>query len=964
MKRRRDDDIEMGDVPSSPSALSSPPSTPPSTLPMKLQPLPPSTLLVSLPSLIIHPPTHSYHSQSLWISLQALRQCLRLPDLSPEIECRAWTALAEISMIVIAGKHEWAEGIEAEVEEATTQGLMIAQKHPTLRSYRPQLTFLAAQLAMGQYNVKFARTLLRKLLPTFLPTDPPHIVYTSHLKYIQHLLEPPTPSSSKMPPRSPAPAAPKDTRTTLTAIQVMQNLALKNDHTQVVLLTRMIRLRLLVAVGIWEQVGDALAEVEETLGLVWASEAEEGMENKVDETPKPRKKSKVQFDDDTPSKLSQPNKREALAIADTNTPQAKAPVDSPHRKSPPPSTPFQPTVPSNGHLVSTSSGVPDRFHTSMVVHALIIGVIVYSYIGKMVESHHRLTMLHELLDKGALTFKVKRTETGSSKSSQPRSLDGDGMDVDGADPEQENPLVIERAACGIVQIQFDPSPLPSSAGNSQPSSSRSSPYASSAANTPPNLNGTRPPPLYLQTTHPKTLLTLAYLVSCIAKPDPVGRNPKRKLFAKEGLVSWEREIRRGLEKYSKSSPGSTAKPEVEEALGTGSGSEDRLLPIPYPLLPWSTPSDVRALDIRMLKIKADLMCELVGVSVMRCEFRAAEETLAHLISHLRTYELWESFSARVTLFYAYLAHAKGGDDTSHISLSTSVPSSSSKLKSKSSPSKTAQHPNKETNLDLALKYYTIAESLALEQGHDWVALAARAGAIGVRIGVFRRRMQKLSEVKRNEQQRKRGKGKGKENEEDDMDVDELAITGEEEEEEDVKDGDNGLEEEREAFQDEWDQIVRDGNRVSDQCRGMAGTMWCIGKIIEGCLNEEITTGKNYLRAAVDRLPNVGDTHLKTLVCALIASYYFHTSDAQALSMLAVSENLAAGMGANKKGKKQDGTSKADALGSALMRRWVGQRSLEVFRRTGDEQAAKEQVRANGLLEEAMKKDGDWGAVML
>lgn len=83
--------------------------------------LPIPVLLVSLPGLLIHPPNHRHHAQSLCVSLLSLRKCLSLPNLGPDIECRAWTALAEIGMIVIAGgfsqgdDHLWAKGIEVEV---------------------------------------------------------------------------------------------------------------------------------------------------------------------------------------------------------------------------------------------------------------------------------------------------------------------------------------------------------------------------------------------------------------------------------------------------------------------------------------------------------------------------------------------------------------------------------------------------------------------------------------------------------------------------------------------------------------------------------------------------------------------------------------------------------------------------------------------------------------------------------
>ena len=86
-----------------------------------LKPIPPSVLLVSLPSLLVHPPNHKYYLHSIVLSLTALRKCLALPALSPDIECRAWTGLAELGMRVISGglsqseDHGWARGIESEV---------------------------------------------------------------------------------------------------------------------------------------------------------------------------------------------------------------------------------------------------------------------------------------------------------------------------------------------------------------------------------------------------------------------------------------------------------------------------------------------------------------------------------------------------------------------------------------------------------------------------------------------------------------------------------------------------------------------------------------------------------------------------------------------------------------------------------------------------------------------------------
>lgn len=112
-RRRLHEDVEMSD------ARSSSPLTE-----MDLcdsQPLPTQILLLNLPSILIHPPNHPLHAQSLCMSLLALRRCLKLPDLSPDIECRALTSLAELGISVIDGgftqqeEHVWAHGIEAEV---------------------------------------------------------------------------------------------------------------------------------------------------------------------------------------------------------------------------------------------------------------------------------------------------------------------------------------------------------------------------------------------------------------------------------------------------------------------------------------------------------------------------------------------------------------------------------------------------------------------------------------------------------------------------------------------------------------------------------------------------------------------------------------------------------------------------------------------------------------------------------
>ena len=99
-------------LPSSPEKLISP-----------FRPLPLPLLLLSLPAVLILPPSHPLHDESLRLSVVALRRCLLTRALPPEIECRAWTNLAQVGLQVIGSglstssheRHAWARNIEAEV---------------------------------------------------------------------------------------------------------------------------------------------------------------------------------------------------------------------------------------------------------------------------------------------------------------------------------------------------------------------------------------------------------------------------------------------------------------------------------------------------------------------------------------------------------------------------------------------------------------------------------------------------------------------------------------------------------------------------------------------------------------------------------------------------------------------------------------------------------------------------------
>ncbi|KAK7051469.1 hypothetical protein VNI00_004443 [Paramarasmius palmivorus] len=756
LKRRRDEDVVMLDTPTS-SPLTDIEASQPSETPTTSQ-VPPAVMLVSLPGLLIHPPNHPLHAHSLCISLLAIRKCLQVPNLSPDVECRAWTSLAELGMAVVGSglsnddDHIWAKGIENEIEDATTKGLSIAQKHPTLRWYRSQLTFLAAQLATWQNNIKFAQTLLRRHLTTLGPSDPPAVVYTAHLKLISALATTTfhIPSPSTICPPSPTPPRPQDIRAALTAIQALQNLSTKNDHGQVTLLAQILRLRLLISSGQWEQVEEALIKVEKALSIDYSIERQ-------------------------PLQADSP--RKGLRVADLNV----AHLSSSPTKSSKPDGDSSPAVASQ--VAPPYKTFSDPFTTSMALHTLIIGVILYTHVGRAVDSTNRLSHLHALLDGGALKF----------------SSSGDGP------------------ASGLVDVSF------------------------------PGQNV----PLQIQTTHPRVLYVLAYLVSAVAKKDPVGRKPKKKIFSMEGLVAWEKEVKKEL-----------------------------MCKLPN----WATVSDVDQVDLKLAKIKADLLCELIGVSIMRSDFDSADKTLALLIAHLRTHSLFDSFSARVTLHHAHLAHSRG-------------------------------------DIPRALQCYKVAIHIAEQRVDDFVKLSASAGFVALRIGLFRQ---------------KAG----------DLEQDTKMLVDPPEDPEAI---DPILE-----GKDDWEEIERMGMRVAETCKGMGGTMWSVGRIIEACLSDEILKAKQDLRTALNFTSSAGDNHLRALILALIASQFFHTSADDALNMLAMCENLAAGLGAvpgGKSGSKSPNGEKksVDGIGNAPLRIWAGERSLELYRRSGNSRAAKKQEAANEAL---------------
>ncbi|KAG8935972.1 hypothetical protein FRC00_010048 [Tulasnella sp. 408] len=131
------------------------------------------------------------------------------------------------------------------------------------------------------------------------------------------------------------------------------------------------------------------------------------------------------------------------------------------------------------------------------------------------------------------------------------------------------------------------------------------------------------PPFHLNVTHPRILYELAFLVSGVCKRDVVGRKPKRKIFVKEGLGVCE---------------------EVEKLVTMSLLGGIR---------------DMQKVEERLNKIRADGLCEMVSICVMRSEFDEAEASLSSLIAHTRSTNLFQAYAPQITLLSAYLCHALG-----------------------------------------------------------------------------------------------------------------------------------------------------------------------------------------------------------------------------------------------------------------------------------------------------------------
>ncbi|KIJ38993.1 hypothetical protein M422DRAFT_258145 [Sphaerobolus stellatus SS14] len=300
---------------------------------------------------------------------------------------------------------------------------------------------------------------------------------------------------------------------------------------------------------------------------------------------------------------------------------------------------------------------------------------------------------------------------------------------------------------------------------------------------------------------------------------------------------------------------------------------------------------------RLTKIEADLLCELVSVCIQRSEFSEAEEHISRLIAHTRTHNLWSAYAPRIALYHGHLAHL-----LLHPARALDCYALAVHLASQQ------EHPtnmsSKPTNDD------TVHAGIATAR---FIRVAAQAGEVGLRLGMIR--------------EGDRGSG---------------VLGGE---------------------------LRAWGGEVARECRELGGTLEAVGRVLEACLTDEILAAKNQLKTSLSITTGALDNHLRALVLALVSAHYIHTATDYAEVMLGTARQLAAGLGApatkpspkDRVTQAQDGAKEPRKVGNARLGLWVGERFLEIYRRTGRDKRARQQTNLNAefvrILQDIGSKSG-------
>ncbi|CAE6382948.1 unnamed protein product [Rhizoctonia solani] len=353
---------------------------------------PTATILLAIPMLVSYPPDHPLHIPGLRVSLRALRQCTGLTDhndnvkrvkgdgwvahgeaMTPELEIRAWVALVEVGMMVVATRcsrwgeddqsaWDWTTGVEQDIDTALRQGLGLATSLPSLRSFKEPLTLLSARAATPKRAVKILSTMLSSST-----TEPTKYTYEAYLALADLHLRPAGKSTSGQGRLN------LNLGAGLHVLEQMRARAEQAGDVAAAQLAMVAMLRAKVVHGTDSGVSETMVELEASL-----NRAEEVLG--IPCPPQP---------ETTPT--------DKYSLQPSNT--------SPSR--PPTQNPQTPELSSTPHKSSEEEpdDAPILAHVyHLQAHVLFLGVALYTHLGDAHSAAQRLGMLHNILDNGCLDF--------------------------------------------------------------------------------------------------------------------------------------------------------------------------------------------------------------------------------------------------------------------------------------------------------------------------------------------------------------------------------------------------------------------------------------------------------------------------------------------------------------------------------------------------------------------------------
>ncbi|CEL62881.1 hypothetical protein RSOLAG1IB_10549 [Rhizoctonia solani AG-1 IB] len=353
---------------------------------------PTATILLAIPMLVSYPPDHPLHIPGLRVSLRALRRCTGLTDhndnvkrvkgdgwvahgeaMTPELEIRAWVALVEVGMMVVATRSsrwgeddqsawDWTTGVEQDIDTALRQGLGLATSLPSLRSFKEPLTLLSARAATPKRAVKILSTMLSSSA-----TEPTKYTYEAYLALADLHLRPAGKSTSGQGRLNPNLGA------GLHVLEQMRARAEQAGDVAAAQLAMVAMLRAKVVHGTDSGVSETMVELEASLNRAeWVL----GIPCPPQPETTPTDKYSLQPPNTSPSR------------APTQNPQTPELSSTPHKSS-----------------EEEPDDAPILAHVyHLQAHVLFLGVALYTHLGDAHSAAQRLGMLHNILDNGCLDF--------------------------------------------------------------------------------------------------------------------------------------------------------------------------------------------------------------------------------------------------------------------------------------------------------------------------------------------------------------------------------------------------------------------------------------------------------------------------------------------------------------------------------------------------------------------------------